>query len=103
MIDYSSEVEYRYDLSEIKVPPNLLKDEDTKIAFQVAEKMENDLTRYSEFKNRRKENEGEHFVGILEANDRMITISYIELALIVCVGVYQFFMIRKFLVDKQYM
>ena len=33
----------------------------------------------------------------------MTTISYIELGLILCVGVYQFFMIRKFLVDKQYM
>lgn len=65
--------------------------------------MENDLKKYSDFKERRKDHENEHFEDVIAANKRMTTISYIELGLIVCVGVYQFFMIRKFLVDKQYM
>ena len=54
IIDYNAEVEYKYDISEIKVPDNLLKDEDTKNAYTIAEKMENDLTKYLEFKERRK-------------------------------------------------
>ena len=39
------------------MPDNLLKDEDTKNAYTIAEKMENDLTKYLEFKERRKEHE----------------------------------------------
>lgn len=36
VIEYNAEVEYKYDINEIKIPDNLLKDEDTKTAFTIA-------------------------------------------------------------------
>lgn len=39
----------------------------------------------------------------IKVNERLSFISYIEIAIVVGAGVYQFFTIRKFLVDKQYM
>ena len=42
-------------------------------------------------------------MSLVESNDRMATITYVELALIIGVGVYQFFTIRNFLVQKQFL
>jgi hypothetical protein len=39
----------------------------------------------------------------VEVTNRLSMISYIEIAVVLIAGVYQFFKIRKFLVDRQYM
>ena len=65
--------------------------------------MDQDLTRYKEFKERRKEVQEDTFLEVVNANDSLITLTYIELALIIGVGAYQFYAIRNFLVQKQYL
>jgi hypothetical protein len=65
--------------------------------------MEETLWQYQKFSERKKEEENLHYLETMKVTNRLTMISYIEIAVVLAAGVYQFFKIRKFLVDRQCM
>jgi hypothetical protein len=81
----------------------LLKSEETKVAYEKIVRMEEALWQYQKFSERKKEEENQHYLETMNVTHRLAMISYIEIAVVLAAGVYQFFKIRKFLVDRQCM
>lgn len=103
MIDYNSDVEYFESTKTIKIPENLLKEEETKSAYEKVVRIEENINRYQIFEEKKREEENQHYLTSIEVTNRLAVVSYIEIAIILAAGLYQFFTIRKFLIDKQYM
>ena len=53
MVNYNVEVEYSHVANVMKVPDSLLKNDQAKNTFLVAERMEQDLDNYKQFKERK--------------------------------------------------
>ena len=85
------------------MPENLLKVSDLKETYDDAMEMEEMIKRYKEHQEGKVEYQNQQYNVHLENTSRLLTISYVEILVIVITGVYQFFTVRKFLIDKQYL
>lgn len=103
IIDYNSDVEYFESTKTIKIPENLLKEEETKTAYEKVVRIEENIGRYQEFEEKKRQEENDHYIETIKVTSRLATISYIEIAIVLLAGAVQFWTIRKFLVDKHYL
>jgi hypothetical protein len=103
LIDYNSELKFRRHGSTAQVPENLLKIDDLKETYDDALEMEDVIKSYKEAQERKKNHQFEEYDKNLQNTERLLLISYVEIAVIVLTGIYQFFAVRKFLIDKQYL
>ena len=109
-IDTPLEIEYSADLEhvsthnhDIKIPENLLTVDDLAQTYQQAENLFVRTSQFLESYKGRVSQEDELYMEITSNTSKLISVSTVELVVIILVGLYQFWSIRKFLVDKQYM
>ena len=65
--------------------------------------MEEMIKRYKDHQEGKVEYQNQQYNVHLDNTSKLLTISYVEILVIVITGVYQFFTVRKFLIDKQYL
>ena len=86
----------------IKVPDTLLKSEDLERTFKNADGIISHINYFKQVQTSRNSENENMFQKNVSMNEKMIKISIIELLIIVGAGLYQFWALRNFLVDKQY-
>lgn len=86
----------------MKVPDNLLKKEDFRGAYAAAYHIENTVGEYKTLQGERDVSSNQHFVETNAVDKQLITVSIIEIAIVIGAGVYQFLSLKNYLVSKQY-
>ena len=84
------------------MPDNLLKKEDFKGAYEAAYHIERTVQDYKTMQQRRDVTSNEQFMDTRAVDSRLITISIVEIAIVLGAGVYQFISLKNYLVSKQY-
>ena len=87
----------------MKIPENLLKVDDLTETYRIADKMATKTEQFAKIQDTRSQQEDDLYIEITNSTSKLMTVSILELVVIVLAGLYQFWSIRKFLVDKQYM
>ena len=81
----------------------MLKVDDLKETFNDAVEMEEMIKSYKEHQEKKVTYQNDQYEAHLENTSRLLFISYVEIIVIVLTGIYQFYNVRKFLIDKQYL
>ena len=84
------------------MPENLLKKEDFKGTYEAAFHIEETLESYKVMQKERDFTSNDHFVETSAVDKRLVTISIVEIVIIIAAGVYQFISLKNYLVTKQY-
>lgn len=102
VIYYKAETVYNIEHSALKVPDNLLKKEDFKGAYEAAYHIDTTVKDYSSMQKQRDAASNEHFNATNSVDKKLITVSVIEIVIILAAGIYQFISLKNYLVSKQY-
>jgi hypothetical protein len=86
----------------MKMPENLLKKEDFKGTYEAAYRIGETLKTYSEMQKDRDVAANNNFQETQSVDKKLITISIVEIAIIVAAGVYQYYSLQNYLTSKQY-
>jgi hypothetical protein len=102
VIYYKAETVYNIEHSALKVPENLLKKEDFKGAYEAAFHIDSTVKDYSSMQKNRDTASNDHFIATNAVDKKLITVSIIEIIIILAAGIYQFISLKNYLVSKQY-
>lgn len=102
VIYYKAETIYNIEHSALKVPENLLKKEDFKGAYEAAFHIESTVKDYQSMQKERDAVSNEHFNATNSVDKKLITVSVIEIIIVLAAGIYQFISLKNYLANKQY-
>lgn len=102
VIYYKAETVYNIEHSALKVPENLLKKEDFKGAYEAAYHIDETVQQYTTMQKERDIASNQHFNATNSVDKKLITVSVIEIIIILAAGIYQFISLKNYLVSKQY-
>jgi hypothetical protein len=103
IIEYNAETRFHHEIGQVKIPETLLKSEDFKNTYSYAESMHALTTTSLDFQKDRRMKEDAIYTENKKYIDTLFWVSLIEISVIVLTGVYQFFSVRSFLINKQYL
>lgn len=86
----------------MKVPENLLKKEDFRGTYEAAFRIGETAKAYADMQKERDLSASQNFDATNEVDKRLITISIVEIVIIVAAGVYQYYSLQNYLTSKQY-
>jgi hypothetical protein len=101
LVDYLAESIFSHTHEDIKVPTSLLTKSDMKGAFVSAAYLADTLKEYSDEHKYRSQNESNAFLDTEKLNHRLTILSGIEITVIICAGLYQFFTLKNYLSTRQ--
>lgn len=102
VIYYKAETIYNIDHSELKVPDNLLKKEDFRPTYEAAYRIEGTTKEYDKLQKDRTTYTNQNFEEINGVDKKLVTISLIEIVIVVAAGIYQYYSLQNYLTTKQY-
>lgn len=103
IIEYNAETRFNHEIGQVKIPETLLKSEDFKNTYSYAENMHALTMTSLDFQKDRRMKEDAIYSENKKYIDTLFWVSLIEISVIVLTGVYQFFSVRSFLINKQYL
>jgi hypothetical protein len=86
----------------MKMPENLLKKQDFQGTYEAAYRMGETVKTYTEMQRERDVSTNKNFVETQGVDKSLITISVVEIVIVVAAGVYQYFSLHNYLSSKQY-
>ena len=86
----------------MKMPDNLLKKEDFKGTYEAAHRIGETLKTYTDMQKDRDVSSNRNFEETKSVDKSLITISIVEIAIIVIAGLYQYYSLQNYLTSKQY-